>query len=251
MADPNTAFNEAHPPLMQSADVLPPPRSDYGTIGAPLMIKGADMNRVMDALYDWRPYLGNPQPAYHKKVVAIIQKRNAEVDHYLMTRRRYWERVERYHYAVDTQVQVTKHHGVVHHSSHIVDHSKSTTERLSLELGVDPSAEGASVPDVPEIPPVVPGPLLGGAGVSFSQDMTETLHITDSDETTYTDDTSTTVTQTFLGGTTYIQWVMKEECILERVRKGQASPDSKPVSIVEAQTTVDYMDSFPRSSNPS
>lgn len=250
MSNPVEPFNEAHPPLMKTADSFPAERSGYDVIGAPMTIKGLEMNRVTDKLYDWRPYLGNQQPAYHRKAIEIIRNRNRDVDHYLITRKRYWDRKDRYHYGVETGVTITQTHGITRHTSHTVDHSKTTTETISLELGVDPSPEGTSLPaDIPDIPPVMATRRqLGGTGMDFTSEMSTTLHITDVDDVTYHDETSTTTTQTFLANTTYIRWALKEECILERVRKGQTIPDSEPVCVVQAVTVTDYMDSFPRPS---
>lgn len=248
MADPvDPKFNLAHPPLMTTADVLPPECSTYDQIGSPMTIKGADMNRVTDKDYDWRPYLGNHEPAYHKKVAEIIRARDLAVDHYLVTRRRYWHMNNRYHYGAERQETVTKHVGITHHVGHTVDRTKTTTERLSFELGIDPSPSGAELPGgIPEVPPVA---LLnagnGGLDIQFSRDMTETLHITDVDETTYIQEETDTVTQTFKASTTYIHWDLREECILDRFRKGQENPDTPPVSTVLAVTATEYWDVFP------
>ena len=257
MTDPEPAypaFNEAHPPLMASKDVFPPHRSAYDVIGQPMTVTGSDMNQISDKNYDWRQYLGNNSPAYRKKIKDVIAKRDAEIDHYLLVRQRYWEMDRRYQYGVDTSITITKHQGVTRHTGVVVDKSKSVTQRLSIELGLDISPSGADVPgEVPPVPPMAAMADAGGgggggggganAGFEFSHEMTETLHITNTDETTYTDETTTTIMQNFTGQTTYIHWELKEQCALERFLKGQA--DGQTVSTVEAITDVDYMDAFP------
>lgn len=255
-------FLEAHPPLMDNADVFPPQRSGYEIVGT-MQITGADMNRVADKDYPWKDYSQKSDPAYKAKVKKILAQRDKEVAGYTVTRRRYWARLDRYQYGVDTDVTITKHQGYVHRTDHSVQKTTSTTERLSFELGLDISPEGAAAPgEVPPVPPVMAlaaagneGGGGGGGGASknldfqFSREMTESLHITDADETTYTDETTTTTQQKFVGGTTYIHWQLKEECLIERLRKPSNKVDPDPVSLVQAGTPIDYTDRFPKSSD--
>lgn len=244
------AFQEAHPPLMTNADVFPPHRSDYDVIGTK-EITGADMNRVTDPKYPWRDYADQDEPPFRAKVKEILTKRNSDVESYLLTRRRYWEQVQRYQYGVDTKITYTKHHGRTTHRSHTVDQSHTATDRIAADLNLDISAGGAAAPG--EIPPVVPAPAPmalargnggTGGGLHFSHEMTNTLHITDIDENTFTDDDTTQVEQDFAGQTTYIYWQMKEQCILQRKLKKDHSFDTDPVSHVEFVTLVDYTDAF-------
>jgi hypothetical protein len=118
------------------------------------------------------------------------------------------------------------------------------------------SEGGAAVPG--EIPPVPPAPMAlargngdgGGSKVDlhFSHEMTDTLHITDIDENTFTDEITTQTEQTFIGQTTYIYWQLKEQCILQRRKKKDHSLDPDPVSRIEYVTPVDYTDAFKRHS---
>jgi hypothetical protein len=245
------AFQEAHPPLMTNADVFPPHRSDYGVIGT-MEIKGADMNRVTDPKYPWRNYANRSEPPFRAKVKEILTNRNADVESYLVTRRQYWEMVNRYEYGVDTEVTITVHRGRTTHRSHTVDQSHTVTERIAADLNLDISPGGAAVPGVPgEIPPVVPAPMAlargdngGGstAGLHFSHEMTDTLHITDVDDRIFIDEKTDTKSQKFVGETTYIYWQMKEQCILQRKLKKDHSIDANPVSSVEF-VTADHTDS--------
>jgi hypothetical protein len=112
------------------------------------------------------------------------------------------------------------------------------------------------VPGGGEVPPPVPvataaatsgggsgggngGGSGGSGGLHFSREVADTLHITDVDETTYTDETTKTTTETFKGNTTYIQWQLTEECILQRVLKATGQPDAGPVSLVRVAVGSD------------
>jgi hypothetical protein len=252
MAEPTyPAFIEAHPPLMRDVDKFPPHRSDYGVVGT-MEIKGADMNRVMDSKYPWRDYANHSEAPYRAKVKEIIQKRNDEVESYLVTRQQYWAMVNRYQYAVDTQVTITVHRGRTIHRTHTVDNTHTVVERVAADLNLDISPEGAAVPG--EIPPVPPAPMAlargngnGGdtAGLHFSHEVHDSLHITDVDDKTFTDETTDTRTQSFKGQTTYIYWQLKEQCILQRKKSKDHNFDADPVSIVEF-VTADHTDAFPR-----
>jgi hypothetical protein len=246
---------------MTDADVFPPHRSGYDVIGTK-EITGADMNRVTDPNYPWRDFANRSEAPFRAKVREILTKRNADVESYLLTRRRYWEQVQRYQYGVETKITYTKHHGRTTHRSHTVDQSHTVTDRIAADLNLDISPGGAVAPG--EIPPVPPAPMAlargnngggstatrgnnGGestAGLHFSHEMTNTLHITDIDENTFTDDDTTQVEQDFAGQTTYIYWQMKEQCILQRKLKKDHSFDTDPVSNVEFVTLVDYTDAF-------
>ena len=128
------------------------------------------------------------------------------------------------------------------------------TERIGADLSLDMSEEGAAVPG--EIPPVPRAPMAlargngdgGGSRVDlhFSREMTNTLHITDIDENTFTDEVTTMTDQKFAGQTTYIYWQLKEQCILQRRKKKDHSLDADPVSNIEYVTAVDYTDAFPK-----
>jgi hypothetical protein len=262
MSDPaidDPPFFEAHPPLMTDENVLPPHRSAYQLIGKPLIIKSSDMNRVMDPKYEWRKYADRSEFPYREKVRAILAKRDLEVDHYELVRRRYWEYQYPYQFPVETDETVTRHRGVTRHSGHTVDTTKSLVERLAIDLSFDISKGGAAAPggDPPPVPPILVSSVGGGSSgggpsgntvdLQFSREMTNTLHITDTDETTYTDETTTTIQQKFEAGVTYIPWKMKEECVIFRVLKGATTPDPDPISMVIASTPFDYTDTWPKS----
>ena len=247
------AFIEAHPPLMTDKDVFPPHRSDYDVIGT-LEITGANMNRVTDPKYPWRDYTNRSEPPFRAKVKEILGKRDANVESYVVTRQRYWELEHRYQYGVETQITITKHQGRTIHRAHNVDRSHTVTERIAADLSLDISPEGAAVPG--EIPPVPPAPMAlargnGGGGddnvgLHFSREVTDTLHITDIDENTFTDETTTMIDQRFAGQTTYIYWQLKEQCIMHCRKKSDHSLDPDPVGRIEYVTAADYTDAFPK-----
>jgi hypothetical protein len=256
--DPDPTFFEAHPPLMKDVDNLPPQQSDYGLIGDVMQITGKDMNRITDPKYPWRDYLVRTDPPYREKVRTLLAARDNDVDHYNVTRRRYWEQVSApYHYGVDTDVTITHHQGYTEHKSHTWSETDTVTQRIAADLGIDLSLGGADAPgDVP-VPPVGlmatvtengGDPGGGGSGgnidLHFSNEVSRTLHIMDVDEQTYTDEVSTTTTQRFLAGTTYIHWQKIEELVVQRVNKGSSEPDPVSVSSVRASTGFDYTDAF-------
>jgi hypothetical protein len=225
---------------MTDPDVFPPHRSDYRVIGT-MEIKDADRNRITDPSYPWRDFANSTEQPYRARVKSIIAKRDEEVESYLMTRRQYWEMVNRYEYGVETDVTITVHRGRTTHRSHTVDQSHTVTERIAADLNLDISPEGAAVPGVPEVPPVVPRPMAlargngpgSTAGLHFSHEMTNTLHITDVDDRIFIDEKTDTKSQKFAGETTYIYWHLKEQCILQRKLKKDHSVDANPVSSVE------------------
>lgn len=260
------SFFDAHPPLIVSADDDIPDRSDLRVIGR-LPVKGTDINRVVDPRYPWRDFAANHTPPYRKKVQQLVAQRDAEVDHYLVTRRRFWEMVKRFHFGTDTQVSIIKHVGFVEHKTHTTEQTDSAVTRIAADLGIDISPGGAAVPG--ETPPVIPpvamaaatGAAAGGSGGSgksddgggnsgtlglhFSYEMTRVLHITDTDDQTFTDETTTQTTVTFAADTTYVYWQMQEECTLERFLK-TAPSEAELVDRTVAATTWDYTDRFPR-----
>jgi hypothetical protein len=252
-----TKFFDAHPPLITGPDDAIPDRSDYDTVGE-LLVTGADMNRIVDPAYPWRDYLADHGPVYHQKILSILASRDSAVDHYRVTRRRFWKQVKRWHYGTDTQVTVVKHVGYVQHKAHIEEKTETATQRIAADLGINITAGGADVPgDVPPVPPVAMaaagdggngGGGNGGSGVNlglhFSNEMTRSLHITDTDESTFTDETTTSTVETFKGNTTYVYWQMQEECALEQCRK--AAPDDPTlVYTTVAATVTDYTDAYP------
>jgi hypothetical protein len=249
-------FLEAHPPLMENADTFPPERTQYQVVGEPLLVKGGDMDRIKDPLFPWQDYAENHSTAYRNKVKKMVSDRNAAVDRYIVTRRRYWARLERYQFAVNTNQVITVHHGIIHHQGTTTEHNLSVTDRIAIGLGIDLTSEPSQLPsgELPPIPvpPIAAAATDGGGGQStsmkgsfdFSHEVTTSLHVTETDETTYTDETTTTTTQDFIGGTTYIHWQLREECIVERVRKATGEPE--PFSKVTAGSKVDHTDFFPR-----
>src|SRR5215218_7489011 len=254
----DTKFYDGHPPLMEVRNDDIPERSDYGVIGQ-LKITGADMNRVVDPQYPWRDYVSGGGPAYHKKVLQIVGQRDSDVDHYVVTRRRYWQQIQRWHYGTDTQVTITKHTGYIEHHSHVTEQTHSVTDRVAADLGIDLSAQGAEAPgELPPVPPVAMAAVAEGggggdgggggggvdAGLHFSHEMQDTLHITDTDEQTFTDDTTVMTEETFKGNTTYVYWQMREECTLQRVTKA-APDDPDDVYKSVAATVWDYTDAYP------
>jgi hypothetical protein len=254
----DTHYFDAHPPLIGSPDDAIPDQSDYAIIGQ-LSITGQDMNRVVDPEYPWREFVGDPRPAYHRKALQILASRDADVDRYVATRRRYWRRVNRWHYGTDTAVSIVRHTGYVEHESHVTEQTTSVVDRVAADLGIDLSPGGADAPADP--PPVPPMPMAdaddGGSGTGggsnsgsglnasahFSHEMTQVLHITDTDEQTFTEDTTVTVNETFLANTTYVYWQMCEECVLERVRKSDPDNPEPVYSSLAAKT--DYTDAYP------
>lgn len=253
-------FYDAHPPLITSADEEVPDRSDYGIVGI-LKISDADMNRVIDPRYPWRDYADGNSPAYRKKALQIIAERDAAVGSYTVTRQRYWLRKGRWHYGADQQVRIILHSGYIEHHSHITEQSHTTVERIAADLGINLSAGGAELPGgLPPIPPAaIAADAAGGGGAGgggdgsgsggnlglhFSQEMTDTLHITDSDDQTYTDEKTVETTQDFKADTTYAYWQMLEECVLQRYLK--SAPD-KPEFVYRTLVGLnwEYTDAFP------
>jgi hypothetical protein len=245
---------------MTDKDKLPPEQSDYQVIGDVMTITGKDMNRFTDPKYPWRDFSGRHDPPYRKQVKDILEARDKEVDHYIVTRRRYWLQVNPpYHYAVDTQVQITHHQGYIEHKSHTWSETDTVTERIAADLGIDLSVGGED-PGIPLVPPVALGGLDpppggggsgpgggGGSGVnadsSFSLEMQKTLHIMDTDEQTYTNDVTNTITEDFKAGTTYIFWRKMEDVVVQRVNKNSSDPEV--VSLVTATPGFEYTDAFP------
>jgi hypothetical protein len=249
-------FFDAHPPLIESPDDDIPDRSDYSVIGQ-LPITASDMNRVVDPQYPWRDYVGDGSPAYHKRVLQILAQRDTEVDHYVVTRRQYWQQIQRWHYGTDTQVTISKHSGYIEHHSHVTEQTHSVVDRVAADLGIDISPGGAAAPgEVPPVPPVAMSAAADGgnggsggqggvnAGLHFSHEMTDMLHITDTDEQTFTEETTVTTAETFKGDTTYVYWQMREECILQRVPKATPA-DLDLVYSSLAATVWDYTDAYP------
>lgn len=86
---------------------------------------------------------------------------------------------------------------------------------------------------------------------SFSREMTKSLHLTDTSEETYTDETTDTITQDFKGNTTYLYWQKMEQTLTQRVGKGTlpAPMDvaaTGAVSALNVFTGEFYIDSFPK-----
>jgi hypothetical protein len=82
-----------------------------------------------------------------------------------------------------------------------------------------------------------PGGGGSSTGLHFAHEVTDTLHITDTHDTTYIDDVTDTYRTTFKGGVIYLRWKLKDECIIQRKMKSQSAPDDDPVSVVAAVET--------------
>ncbi|QYR20277.1 IPT/TIG domain-containing protein [Paenibacillus sp. sptzw28] len=240
-------FNEAHPPLMTDPDTFPPERTADFAVGE-FMIQSGNFDRVYDPLYPWQDLQSYHNTDDYAKMQAYKSERDSKVDHYLVTRKRFWKLTDRHFYGEDTEITVTVHRGIINH--HSSTEEKTFTSRIQIDLGLHIGGDLG----VPDVPPVELAAGLAAASeqptddLGFTFEMSQTLHFTQVDEQTYTEETTTTTDVHYKGQTHYLNWQIYEQLVIKRIPKaGQESffKDESPiVSSMTAITPIQYTDRF-------
>ncbi|MFD1952982.1 IPT/TIG domain-containing protein [Paenibacillus thailandensis] len=245
-------FNEAHPPLMTDADTFPPERSADLVVGK-FVIQPGNFDRVYDPVFPWQDLQSYHDPDDYAKMQAYKKDRDNKVDHYVVTRKRFWKMTDRQFFGEDTDVTVTVQQGIINH--HSSTEEQTFTERIQAELGLHIGGDLGE----PEVPPVeLTTAVAADSGqptddLGFTFEMSHTLHFTQVDEQTYSEETTKTTEVHFKGQTHYLYWQIYEQLILKRVPKaGQESyfnDDPSSVSSMTAITPIQYIDRFTVQSN--
>ncbi|MBM3103834.1 MULTISPECIES: hypothetical protein [Pseudomonas] len=244
MNDNDSAFNPAHPPLMTDPDILPPDNSGAFVVGSYSLSKD-HFDLVTDPLYPWQT-MNHNSPSDWEKWKQTKADKKANVDHYLVSRTRYWHRVSRKTYANTVTEQVTNTVGATY--SHTVGHTSSITQRISMDLGLDLSGGDLFAGgDLPPIPPVMAmqGALaaapLGASTFNLSAELSRTLEYRQEDTSSYEVRHDVMTTTEFLADYQYLNWQICEAIEIYRV---PVSGDIKKqlVSSVPANTATTYND---------
>lgn len=254
----DTTFNEAHPPLMQDEDHLPPKQSDSERIGKPFIIRQADFDRVFDPNYAWQK-MSDLSPEEWRKKRETRARKSEEVDCYVVKRERFWQQVDRQYYADDETVRVQYTVGTT--LRHEETRRETFTQRIGigLDLSIPGDLLSAAAPEAGAIFVAAPenaaensvaeeSSVGNFADLNFTWEMAHELEFTTIDEKTYSTEIQIEKTVQRRGGYYYIAWQIAEKLSIYRLPKHKQhqglEKGAEFMKEMVALTKTTYLDRF-------
>ncbi|QPQ55523.1 hypothetical protein IC614_02660 [Allosphingosinicella flava] len=239
----NPPYNESHPPFATSIDALIPTPTQLGIIGICEVTKD-NFDYVIDPAYPWQE-MPTVTPKERERREAVRQEKLEQVEKYILTRGRYWQRTDEIQFAEDREMQVTITVGI--ETTHQETASRTSTETIGLTLGLDLSGDLFSSGAAKKAAAFrkSEGVLKGGKASSsaeFTYMISEELRFEQTDIRTYREETTISTTETYRGGAVYYVWVKSEELSIARMRPGAKAPEH--VKQIVAGTGKSWTDRF-------
>lgn len=179
----DTTFYETLPPQMIDLRHLPPMQSDALEIGR----SRVECDEVLDPLYPVETMEHDTDEGY-KRWVALKEKKQNEVQGYLIVRNKFWEQIRTWQYFADTQTETWKYFSGASES-----HATDVTTSIEGELGLSKGIFSAKLK----------------AGLKFSQQDTKT----------FSQSVEHTINLSYEANCYYLFWQIVENFDLFRIRK--------------------------------
>lgn len=230
------AFNEAHPPFADSIDVMPPIRTESGTVGT-VIVEPIDFDLVHDPAYPWEK-MPTATPREREARDQVRNNQRAEVAQYIVTRERLWELAQRLQFAERLEVEVTHTQGI--ETTHEETETRTRTEVIGLTLGLELSGNLFSPGGGGK---AAAARLFKGAraqtSAEFTYELTNELQFQKMDSQTYRRETSITTRTEYAAQAVYYVWQLSEALQLSRKR---TDSEISPVSDIVAATGFTWTD---------
>ena len=207
-------------------------------------INKENFDYVVDPAYPWQE-MPTVTPKERERREAVRQDKLAQVERYILTRGRFWQRTDEIQFAEDQEMQVTITVGI--ETTHQETASRTATETIGLTLGLDLSGDLFSSGAAKKVAAFrrsegAPGGGKASSSVEFTYMISEELRFEQTDIRTYREETTISTTETYRGGAVYYLWAKNEELSIARMRAGASVPEH--VKQIVGGTGTNWTDRF-------